>query len=108
MNVERTIYKGITPTITLTLPKSIDLNGAEVYVTFAPCRGESFTKTNEELDIDGNTIYVYLTQEETLSFPTGKTAVQVNWTYMDSGVKKRACTQIAKFVFEDNLLNEVL
>ena len=108
MIIERTIYKGVTPTLTLTLPADIDLDGADVYVTFAPCRGEPFTITEEDLDIQGNVIYVFLTQEETLDFPTGKTALQVNWTYIDSGVRKRACTQIAKLVFEDNLINEVL
>ena len=34
--------------------------------------------------------------------------IQVNWTYMESGTSKRACSTIGKLTFADNLLNGVI
>ena len=49
-----------------------------------------------------------LTQEETLSFPSGDVALQVNWTYTQGGVKKRAATEIVKVNMRTNLEDKVL
>lgn len=103
------MYKGITPTITLTLPNSVDLTNAdEVFVTFASKCGHTLTKEKTELTVSAYTINVFLTQEETLEFPTGVALVQVNWTYDDNGTTKRACSTIGKLTFTDNLYNGVM
>ena len=61
------MYKGITPTIVLSLPESSAvLNATNVYVTLAD-KCKSITKTNDELAIeadiktlfDGSTNYFY-------------------------------------------------
>lgn len=103
------MYKGTTPTFTLTFPQTVDLTGASnVYVTFsAPDRTEILTKTGADLNIDVNVIEVFLTQEETLKMPCS-CLLQVNWTYTEGGVVKRACSDLVTIINQSNLKNEVL
>lgn len=108
------MYKGITPTIVLSLPESSAvLNASHVYVTIAD-KCKSITKQDDELAIEADTeheaitISVFLTQAETLAFHKGSVMIQVNWTYMESGTSKRACSTIGKLTFADNLLNGVI
>lgn len=108
------MYKGITPTIILTLPESSAvLNASHVYVTIAD-KCKSITKRDDDLTIEADTeheainISVFLTQAETLAFRKGSVMIQVNWTYMESGTSKRACSTIGKLTFADNLLNGVI
>ena len=108
------MYKGITPTIILTLPESSAvLSASHVYVTIAD-KCKSITKQDDELTIEADTeheaitISVFLTQAETLAFRKGSVMIQVNWTYMESGTSKRACSTIGKLTFADNLLNGVI
>lgn len=118
------MYKGITPTLTLTLPEDIDLTNANnVYVTLAENTTPEilpngrklvkpnpvkYTKTGEDLTIDENVITLELTQEETLSIRPGRLDIQVNWTYLDRGNTKRVCTDVASIVFKTNLEPGVL
>ena len=104
------MYKGTTPTYTLTLPEEVDLTDAtSVRVTFANRRGVILTeKTGTDLVIDRNVIQVFLSQEETLGFPEGTVSIQVNWLYSDQGVQKRAASNIAKVYYQSNLINEVI
>ena len=108
------MYKGITPTIILTLPESSEvLNASHVYVTIAD-KCKSITKQDDELTIEADTeheainISVFLTQAETLEFRKGSVMIQANWTYIESGTSKRACSTIGKLTFADNLLNGVI
>lgn len=103
-------YKGTTPTYILTLPEDIDLEQAtNVYVTFAKTNYTVvLTKTGDDLIITNNTISVFLSQEETLKFQTDFCLLQVNWTYDNAGVKKRACTEIVSIPIKRNLINEVI
>ena len=108
------MYKGITPTIILTLPESSAvLSASHVYVTIAD-KCKSVTKQDDELTIQADTeheainISVFLTQAETLAFHKGSVMIQVNWTYEESGTSKRACSTIGKLTFADNLLNGVI
>lgn len=103
------MYKGITPTFTLTLPEDIDLSEAtNVYVTFADRNNRTVArKTGEELTIDENVVEVYLSQEETLAFPN-MVYIQVNWTYNEGELVKRACSEIVSTPFTANLEPRVL
>lgn len=77
--------RGTTPTFRLTLrDESIDLGlAANVYATFRQA-SKTLTKTGEDIDVDGNVVGVYLTQEETLGFSESpQTEVQLNWVYSD-------------------------
>lgn len=108
------MYKGITPTIELTLPEAAALGSAShVYVTVAG-KDKSITKADAEIDVTHDlvnevyTIGVFLDQQETLSFHKGAAMVQVNWTYDENGIAKRAASTIGKLTFSENLLNEVV
>ncbi len=103
------MYKGITPTFTLTLPNDIDLGMASnVYVTFGR-RGEKILeKTGSALVVNDNEIEVYLSQEETLALPSGEVQIQVNWTYQEADKTVRAASDIATTWWQPNLEPEVL
>lgn len=102
------MYKGTTPTFTLTLPETVDLSLAvNVYVSFAAKDRTLFEKTGDDLEIDGNVCNVFLSQEETLSFPR-RVSIQLNWTYTDGGVTKRSCSTVATVDVAENLANRVL
>lgn len=102
------MHRGITPTFTLTLPEDIDLTYASnVYVTFKDRKGKNkITKTGTALTIGTNTIQVYLGQEETLSL--SDVFIQVNWTYQEGGLTKRAASEVAAVHFKPNLEEGVL
>lgn len=103
------MYKGITPTFTLTLPEDIDLDLAtNVYVTFGRRGKKILEKTGSDLAIDDNEIGVFLSQEETLALPTGEVQIQVNWTYNEADAVVRACSDIATTWWQPNLESEVL
>lgn len=104
------MYKGTTPTFTLTLPEEIDLAYASnVYVTFSHGEGSSkLTKTGEDLVIDRNVIDVFLTQAETLAFAGSAVFLQVNWTYQEGDVTKRAASEVVVLRLKENLEAGVL
>ncbi len=104
------MYKGTTPTFTLTLPEGTDLTlASHVYVTFASAKKTLFTKSGDELEIsgEGNAVNVYLDQEETLGLPA-QVFIQINWTYTEAGAKKRACSTVKRVSVSENLCREVL
>lgn len=101
------MYRATTPTIRFKVP--IDLTHAShVYVTFSRGKNTELTKEDAELNITENSVEVFLTQEETLSLPLGKVDAQINWTYTDEGVSKRACSNVVQLMLDRNLIEEVL
>lgn len=98
------MYKGTTPTFIFTLPETVDLSMASnVYVTFAKSDGGVVEKTGDDLVIDSNRVSVFLTQKETLTF-TSKVKIQINWTYTENDVTKRACSTIKTIDVLNNLI----
>ena len=103
------MYKYTTPTFTLTLPEGTDLGlASEVVCTLAHDGKEVASKTGDDLVIDGNVVEVYFSQEETKNFPLGVLGIQLNWTYIDGGKTKRACSTIAKAYVDANLYKAVI
>lgn len=104
------MYRGVTPTITFELQdETVDLTEAHnVYVTFAGLNNRTvLNKTGNDLTIEPQSVALFLTQEETLALPTIVTA-QVNWTYVEGTVTKRAATEKVTINTKENLLNEVI
>lgn len=103
------MYKGTTPTYTFTTTE-VDLTIArKVLVTFSTMdEKEIFTKQGDDLVVTENSIEVYLTQEDTLSLPTGSVKAQINWLYVQGGVTKRACSNKMVILTKKNLKDEVL
>lgn len=96
-----------TPTITLTIEKTILPEGAEVYVTIQQ-GNKKLTKKNPEIERgEKNTVLlVELTQDESAKFESKDPAfVQVNWITSDG---TRNATKAASVFIFDNLLSEVV
>ena len=103
------MYQGTTPTFTLTFPDTVDLTDAtEVVVTFSTNKKVLYNKSGDALTVQPQTIEVFLTQEETLAIPAGAILIEVNWTYQEGGVSKRACSTIERVEVNRNLLQEVI
>ena len=74
---ELNMVRGTTPTLEFTLPFSTELL-AEAYVTLSQNKRVVIDKPLEELERNGNTLSVQLTQEETLLLDCAyKTEIQV-------------------------------
>ena len=105
------IYKGVTPTLTFTFPNEVDLTEAEsVWFTMTDDKGKLLfdkDQNSQGITVTSHAVEVYLTQNETLSMPP-VVVMQVNWTYMQGGVLKRACSDKVRERFENNLKNEVI
>ena len=68
--------QGTTPTIQITI-NDIDLNEMQnIYVVFEQ-NGYILKKESSDLEIEGNTISVSLSQEETLNFKEGTCNIQL-------------------------------
>ena len=99
------MVQATTPTLILSLPETVDLTqAANVYFTMK--QGDSFIrKHGDDLTVSVNTVYVELSQQETLRFFPGSAELQLNWTYADG---KRACSDIVILQVGPNLELEVL
>lgn len=100
------MIRGTTPTFKLRLKDtSIDLAKADnIYVSFSQ-KSVRLMKSGEDLEVNGNEVDVYLTQEESLKFVDGEVEIQINWTYDDGS---RACTNIVTINVSKNLIGRVL
>ena len=103
------MYKGTTPTVTITLKdQTVDLTAAShVYVTIASRNKNLIRKEDAALDVSEHSVALYLTQEETLALPQ-VAFLQLNWTYIDGDTRKRACSEIVPVRFNPNLEAVVL
>lgn len=96
--------QGLTPTITVKLPNSIDLTeAAHVYVSFK--QGGIVRKITDGIDVAAHQVDIYLTQADTLAFCAGSVELQINWTY-SSG--QRGATRPVNIGVASNHLKEVL
>ena len=99
------MVRATTPTFTLTVPDFVDLTAA-ARVIFSFAQGDyQIDKEGNDLRIDGNTVYIYLTQQETLQLKVGPALAQLNWSYANG---QRMCSNIMRLNITDNLFNEVM
>ena len=102
------MVKYTTPTFSLTVPNDVDLTDAtNVYVTFS-ANNNTFTKSGADITVTEHQVDVFFTQAESGSIPQGTLRIQLNWTYLQGGVAKRACSEIASVNVTPNLLSEVV
>ena len=103
------MFKGTTPTISLTFPDTIDLTLAtQIAVTFSDYKGNKvMEKVGSELTVSAQQIDIDLSQEETLAMPKD-VLIQVNFLYMDGATQRRCASTIQGLRFEKNLKAEVM
>lgn len=105
------IYRGTTPTYTLTFTDdNLDFGDANEIVV---CIGNKSKQclleiTGSDLTIETNKISFSLSQEQTLALPNTDLLVQVNWTYQSGTETKRAASNQATINFMKNLKEEVM
>lgn len=94
-----------TPTFILTLPETVDLSLVQnLYFTLTQGKTE-LQKAGDSLVVEGQTVSVFLSQEESGKFTNGKASLQLNWTY---GNGARCCSTIVAVDVGRNLLDEVV
>ena len=100
------MIRATTPTFKFKLPKGIDMEEAdEIYVSFEKPDGTSIlTKDTDDVEVEDNVVYVYLTQAETLTFPLGSVNVMINWLKGDD----RMASDSAEIKVKRNFIEEVL
>lgn len=99
------MVQATTPTFVLTLPDTVDLSqAANIYFSLRQ-KNVLIEKTGDDLTVDGQTVSVYLSQEETLQIVSGAAQIQLNWTYANGS---RACSNIVSVQVSENLLKEVV
>ena len=103
---------GTTPDFTFQIKnQNVDLSEANnVYVSFTQNETE-IIKSGNDLEIDGRTVSVWLTQEESMRLKNGKFfEVQINWTYLalDGVTVRRAATKPKAIPVEKQLLKRVI
>ena len=99
------MVQATTPRFVLSLPDTVDLTqAANVYFAIKQ-NSLLIEKSTEDLTVEQHTVYVALTQRETLRFKNGTAQIQLNWTYADG---TRACTNIVSVNVLQNLMMEVL
>ena len=105
------MIRATTPTLTLTVGDgSINLEEADnVYVALKQT-GVTVELSGEELEISGNTVSCFLSQEKSLQLSDNALAkIQVNWTYQDaSGEIKRAATLVRTINIGEQLIPRIL
>lgn len=103
------MYKGTTPTLSLTFPDTIDLTLAtQIAVTFSDYNNNVLLeKSDAELTVTAQQIDLELSQEETLAMPKD-VLIQVNFLYMDGTVSRRCASTIQGLRFKKNLKAEVM
>ena len=99
------MVQATTPTFILTLPGSVDPGDMEnVYFSLVQ-NNVNIMKTDQDITIDGQSIYVSLSQVDTVKLIPGTAKIQLNWTYPNGN---RACSQIVQINVTENLLKEVV
>ena len=104
------MYILTTPTVTFTFPQDVDMTLADdVYVTFTDTKNVILlNKTGNDLTVEAHSVSLFLSQEDTKDLPKKGMKAQINWTYTDEGVLKRACTDILSIAVSENLYPEII
>lgn len=103
---------GTTPAFTLKLKKSANVDFRQVgniYITLKQGTN-TLTKSGQSIQvIDDKTLRFSITQTESLSFTIDKAIqLQVNWTYSEGLITRRAATKIIQVNLENQLLKQEL
>lgn len=101
------MYRGTTPTLCLSLLTSLDLAEVEdIWVTLkAPSMKMTFSGEEVLLDVVEKKAYLFLSQEDTLSFGVGKVKVQARILMGDG---KAFATDVQEISVDEILMEGVL
>lgn len=98
------MYQGTTHLLTLTLD-DVDLDDKTVTVDFKDITGKEFRKAGKQIDVAGNEIAIYFTQDETLQMPPGPMRILVRWIdqYGNAGVADLAYVDVEGIMVKNTI-----
>lgn len=100
------MYKGTTPTIIFTFTDFDPTTADEIILTMSADRKNPLIEIEKaDMSVDGTSISVWLSQEETLAFPVGNVYCQFNFVFEDG---QRVASNIGTIVWNRNLHSEVI
>lgn len=100
------MYKGTTPTFIFTFTDFDPTTADDVILTFSQDMRKPLIEIGkEDMTIESDQISIWLSQEETLSFPMGRIFCQFNFLFGDG---QRVASAIKGVEFNRNLHNEVM
>ena len=106
------MIRGTTPTFTFTIKKeNLNLNEALTVLVTIKQSGKRFDFSGDRLAIDGRTVSLWFTQQESMKFTEGIPAsVQINWTYPNpnGGSPRRAATKPKSFAIDEQFHERVI
>lgn len=100
------IMQGATQTLEWPLPTSIDLSEVNIYFSATQFGRLVLKKSDASVHYEGNTVYVDLSQMDTIQFKAGEAKVQLNLT--SDGGQTRIPTYESDIYVLPNQLPEVL
>ena len=98
------IVRGTTPTLVFTFPAGTLLGVQDIVLSISQVTRRQ-TKSGLREAIDGNTLTVTLTQQDTLFFAEGVAEMQLNWIYTNG---HRAASVVITCTYSRNLHAEVM
>ena len=100
------MYKGTTPTFIFTFTDFDPTTADDIILTFSADKRVPIVEVGkDDMTITHTQISVWLSQEETLSFPMGRIYCQFNFLFEDG---QRVASRIKDVEFNRNLHNEVM
>ena len=106
------MIRGTTPTFTFIIKdENIDLNQALTVIATIKQSGKRLSISGDRLNLDGRTVSLWLTQEESLKLTEGvRASVQINWTYPNpgGGSPRRAATKPKCFMIDEQFYERVI
>lgn len=100
------MYKGTTPTFIFTFSNFDPTTADDIILTFSYDKRKPVMEIGkDDMIIESDRISIWLSQEETLSFPMGKIFCQFNFSFADG---QRVASTIKDIEFSRNLHSEVM
>ncbi|MDY4000003.1 MAG: hypothetical protein SOY73_13105 [Blautia sp.] len=97
------MWRGTTPIHTFTFPTDVDLESMSViFISYTQDGRVVVEKGKDDLEVVGNQIRIYLTQEDTLKFAPGTVKIQLrSRTYDGRAVASNIISTTVKDILKD-------
>lgn len=100
------MYKGTTPTIIFTFADFDPTTADRIILTISADKRTPILEIDKtDMTVDSESVSIWLSQEDTLSFPVGRVFAQFNFVFADG---QRVASNIATIEWNRNLHSEVI
>ena len=105
------MIQGTTPTFTFTIRQdTVNLDDALKVIVTIKQSTKRIDLTGDDISVNGRTVSLYLSQEQSLKLSPGRASVQINWTYPNpkGGSPRRASTKPKCFSVDEQFYERVI